>query len=347
LGLLIEEARTNIFPYSSEFNNAPWDKNAYVTVSANQTIAPDGTLTADKIIAGTTSFYQLVYQTIATSVQSYTLSVYAKAGEYAYLQILDDTSGLNFSSFNLATGAIVTLAAGHSASIISVGNGWYRCSVSFTGFSSGARSMYFGGAPDGTNQQFAGNGFNGIYIWGSQFEAGSFATSYIATTSASATRTADAASMTGTNFSSWYNQAEGTLYSEATYLATVQQSSIYIGDGGTSNAIWVGRNVAGTGANNAEAYIRANSANQGFPLVASGITVGTSPVKMSLAYKVNDMAFSANGSTVATDTVGVIPLVNQMLIGQYIYTNDRFMTIKKIAYYPIAVTQTNLQALTS
>jgi hypothetical protein len=173
-----------------------------------------------------------------------------------------------------------------------------------------------------------------------------FASSYIKTEGSAVTRAADAASMTGANFSSWYRADEGTLYSEATYLAVIQQSSIYIGDGGASNAMWVGRNVAGVGANNADGYIRANSANQGFPLVASGVTVGTSPVKMSLAYKVNDMAFSANGSTVATDTVGVIPVVNQMLIGQYIYSNNRFMTIKKLSFYPKRLADAEIVALT-
>ena len=56
-----------------------------------------------------------------------------------------------------------------------------------------------------------------IYAWGAQLEAGAFPTSYIPTTASTVTRSADLASMTGTNFSSWYNFNQGTFFTKATW----------------------------------------------------------------------------------------------------------------------------------
>ena len=66
---------------------------------------------------------------------------------------------------------------------------------------------------------YDGNGTSGIYLWGAQLEEGAFPSSYIPTTTAAATRSADVASITGTAFSGWYRQDEGTFYGEATGLS--------------------------------------------------------------------------------------------------------------------------------
>ena len=87
---------------------------------------------------------------------------------------------------------------------VAVGNGWYRCTRYFTqtGASGGARmsirpSLTIGGS---------------IYASLAQVEQGSFATSYIPTTSSAVTRSADVANVTSSNvvpFASWYNHTEG------------------------------------------------------------------------------------------------------------------------------------------
>ena len=104
-------------------------------------------------------------------------------------------------------------------SIVDVGNGWYRCIITFTTVStSGAVINPVIYLIDNANATRAagmtGDGYSGIFIWGAQLEQGSFPTSYIKTSGASATRSADNASITGENFSSWYRQDEGSLYSE-------------------------------------------------------------------------------------------------------------------------------------
>lgn len=345
LGLLIEEQRTNIALYSEQFENAVWNPSN-VSVTPNTIVSPDGSLDGDKLYENTANSYHQIYQTFSTSTGvTYNATIYAKAGERSIIDLYLQLPGSVVASFNLITGVATQVIGTTNPTMTNVGNGWWRCSITST--ATGATTGYMNVIlNNGSTSFYTGNGFNGVYLWGAQLEAGSFATSYIATTSASATRTADAASMTGTNFSSWYNVSEGTIYCEAKYSSASQLSTVYIGDGGTSNAIWIGKDVGGTSSPaDAEMYVRALSANQGFPLLSS--TVGTAFVKLCGAYKTNDFAFSGNGATVATDTDGIVPVADRFLIGDYVYTTEKSQHIKKIAYYPIRVTNAQLQALTS
>jgi hypothetical protein len=179
-----------------------------------------------------------------------------------------------------------------------------------------------------------------MFMWGMQLEAGAFATSYIPTVASTVTRAADAASMTGTNFSSWFNAGEGTFYTDAqTYFALINgTTTVYYAFLDTNNYI-------------AEKI----HTDQHMRVVYNGTTVvnfsgGTEAIntfhKVAGAYKTNDFALSLNGATVVTDTSGNVPTgLTTFNIGFSTgYLNG---TIKKLAYYPIRLSNTNLQALTS
>jgi hypothetical protein len=359
LGLEIEEQRANISLYSV-YSSANWNRD-FSSVTANNVVAPDGTLTAATLVEDTSSNFHLTYPPgISSGAAIYTASIYLKqAGrQYVAVQIYINGASSRYTVlFDLSNGSFVASnnvgsPTNTSYAITPVGNGWYRVSVTAEqtssstvgiaiGSSNSSLPPYASGFPT-----YTGNGWNAIYFWGAQVEAGTFATSYIPTTSAAATRAADSVSMTGTNFSSWYNAAEGTIYCEAKYSSASQLSTVYIGDGTTSNAIWVGKDVGGTNTPaDAEMYVRALSANQGFPLISS--TIGTVFAKLCGTYKTNDYAFSGNGAAVATDTNGIVPVVDRLLIGDYVYSTEKSQHIKKIAYYPIRVTNAQLQALTS
>ncbi len=344
LGLLIEEARTNLCLQSENFTTT-WSSANQVSITSNTIVAPDGTLTGDKLIADATSNVHFVVQNTGSVSAPWTFSCYAKAGEYSRVGFSYSNTGYVF--FNLSTGVQEGTVGGAitGTSITSVGNGWYRISFTSTSTASGANiGIYlFNGAYSSGIPTFTGNGFSGAYIWGAQLEAASFATSYIPTTTAAATRAADAASMTGTNFSSWYNAGEGTLYSEAKLLA-VPGGSTYPGivkistDSGNKLGFYTTPAATST-----YFSVSANSTS------SADISVAQSPVssflKIASVYKVNDFAASVNASTVGTDTSGIVPAVIKMDIGTY--DNSWNGTIKKIAYYPIRVTNAQLQALTS
>lgn len=200
IGLLIEDAGTNLARYSDDFSNSLWTK-ANSTISANATTSPDGTSTADKIVENTINGQHSASQTFSSSAAFFTFSVYFKASERSIvsLRILDAAVPAAYRTFfNLSTGVVGTNAAGNIASIQSVGNGWYRCIVSrlFVGNSASSNLSVEVCLADGV-QSYAGTNGSGIFAWGVQIEQASFATSYIPTVASSVTRAADLAQLTG------------------------------------------------------------------------------------------------------------------------------------------------------
>jgi hypothetical protein len=348
--LLIEEQRTNLLTYSADFSNAAWSKTRS-SITANTIVAPDGTLTGDKLVEDTTASntHYTAEAFSYTSGTAYSYSVYAKAAERIRVAILAFSVNSVFTSstavFNLSTGLITRQDAGFtSASITNVGNGWYRCSITITAAATASGQIGILLADTDTNVTYTGNGYAGVYIWGAQLEAGAFATSYIATTSATVTRNTDAASMTGSNFTSWYNQAEGTLYVEAA-AGSFTTSPVYamLHDGTSNNYIVLQNNTSGSG--------RSAGAVNGVSWT-NAITANTASVNVSgryaSVYKVSDQAICLNNGTVATSTNGILPVVNQLKIGDWRTTGNSINgRIKKLAYYPLRLTNAQLQALTS
>jgi hypothetical protein len=198
-GLLIEESRANLLTYSDQFNDASWTKSNS-TITANATTAPDGTTTADKLVEDTAaSVAHYTSKTVSVTVAAHTYSVYAKAGERNWIRLLAFQSSLSGveAYFNLSTGTIGTVGASATAIITNVGNGWYRCSMTYTPVSAATCTHYVYVTTANNVSSYTGDGVSGVYIWGAQLEAGSFATSYIPTTTASVTRAADVAQLTG------------------------------------------------------------------------------------------------------------------------------------------------------
>jgi hypothetical protein len=179
-------ASVNLLTYTQDFDNAAWGSIG-VTVTANAAVSPDGTSTADKVVAtNTASTYRAIARGLTITATPYVYSVYAKAAEYSLLRIAEGASGRLYASFDLSNGTVVAGTTGGvqftSASITAVGNGWYRCAVAFTGTAS-TYSLDFGGYPAGATlnpygSQYAGDGISGVFAWGAQLELGSTASAY-------------------------------------------------------------------------------------------------------------------------------------------------------------------------
>lgn len=182
-------ASVNLLLWTQQFDNAAWTKSNS-TVTANTTVAPDGTSTADAAIPTTTpavnKFVQQTFTTYASGT-TYTHSVYAKAFGYTGLQIVLPAAafaGPPFANFDLANGiASVTYpygGSGATATITNVGDGWYRCSVTMTatGTAATAAQLRIMNTYTTTDTTFTANGTSGIFVWGAQLEAASAATTY-------------------------------------------------------------------------------------------------------------------------------------------------------------------------
>jgi hypothetical protein len=299
-GLLIEEARTNLLTYSEQFDNAAWTKSA-ATITANAITSPDGTVDADKIEA--TSISPNVFQDIVVSGTSAVLSVYMKKGSGAdsanVLLLRNQTLGTNLVAVrvNLDRGTITYLAGSSGATATDAGNGWWRVVVTASITSGNTIRVGLLGGYSAVAGDFA-------YYYGAQLEVGAFATSYIPTVASTVSRSADVALMTGTNFSSWFNAAQGTFVASIGSNAT-SRCVLVASDGSVTNQIL----MFSTADNVLAVYTGgAYQAQIGVTPTASYVNAG--------AYATNDFAACSNGRTVATDTSGSLAAsYTQMSLG--------------------------------
>jgi hypothetical protein len=346
LGLLIEEQRTNLLLRSAEFDNVSWGKNN-ATITANSIAAPDDTLTADKLSATLNNSFALATHTVTINAANpYTVTVFAKAGEFSWLLLKQDSGSAPGSAyrsawFNLSTGVIGTVESGLTASIQAFPNGWYRCSITYQLNGSGTSTVSpHIASTDGSNLVSGANGSKGIYIWGAQLEAGAFPTSYIPTTTAAVTRSADVASITGANFSSWYNQSAGTIFMD-------YKRSLYVGNAYPSP--WVIRDsVPGAYLNGIQVYAEAGNSYDRL----SGTNIGTTPaVTLSNPLGRTD-------KNVATFTSGSLNMAINGTLGTQSSSNiyasgsvNRFeigtgFTFKRLTYWPSRLPNQTLQTIT-
>ena len=160
----------NLITYSEQFDNAAWTKIS-ITVSANTTTAPDGSATVDSWTNTAASSSYISVNPTLTVGGTYTYSIFAKAGDVNWFRISNVSSGTSGGWFNLADGTMHTQnGAGNVSSIVSVGNGWYRCSRKFAAVIAGANQVLFSpSSADNTT-----NAINGgvMYLWGAQVNEG-------------------------------------------------------------------------------------------------------------------------------------------------------------------------------
>lgn len=357
-GLLVEEARTNLLTYSEQFNDATWVK-VRAAITPDTVVSPDGTQDADSWIEDTATGIRTMLGASVSYVSgtAYTASIYAKSASGArYLQLsfssvtFGGTTSTNSAVFDLNAGTRIVGAALTSATITPAGNGWYRCDITKTATASNTstahtifamRDAYSIDVATG----YTGDGTSGLTIWGAQLEAGAFATSYIPTVAATVTRTADSAVMTGTNFSSWYNQTEGTFvaaYSLISVSASVRNICT-ASDGTGNNRVSLG--VGSSGTSNMFCFDGGVSQAN----IGTGNTATTGINKAANSYQVNNFALVLNGGTVATDVSGTVPTtLTQANIGIRVDASQPFNGwIQSIQYYPRRVSDSQLQILST
>ena len=344
-GLLIEESRTNLLRYSARLEIGAWGKTR-ATVTANAAVAPDGDSTADKIVEdATASSTHFIAQTITvTAGTKYVLSAYVKADERNWFTFQLPSSIMGAAKnafFDVSDGTIGTVTSGVTAAIAFVGDGWYRCSVTFTPTASVSASFTFVLADADNSISYTGDGTSGLFAWGYQVEAGAFATSYIPTTTASLTRNADAVSMTGTNFSDWYNQSEGAFVINYDIIGFSSNQRMFSTNDGTANNEFA--EYSSTGSN--RMIVTSAGVAVATPIGLSPINVGTI-YTAALAAKLNNFAISVNGNAAVTDTSGAMPVaVNRLNLGSnHLGTQILNGHIRFLSYYKIRITNAELQA---
>ena len=361
LGLLIEESRSNLLTYSEDISQYHSVDNA--SISTNQITSPDGTTTADKLTSTITGSSNTClvqkYSAVAVNTATYTFSVFLKAGTSPQttinLQLAGGTYQQSIATINWTSNTITSSSGGTSA-LTAYSNGWYRVSLTLT--NNGTNNAIYprvyvrGQGTDNVNGEF-------VYNWGWQTEEGAFPTSYIPTTASTVTRSADLASMTGTNFSSWYNQSEGTIYLETDKLypgnfdayrhpykidsgSNADQITAYVGPGGT---IITNYGIVTGGGRQVNDYQQIN--------------IGSSPIRYKLGQSVSSKYFFFTTSTGRvppqlpsksapnTHNLSLATNMSRLFIGNNAGGGQINSHISRLTYYPIQLTNQQLVNLTT
>jgi hypothetical protein len=353
-GLLLEEQRTNLLYYSYDVGNViSWSMGGGFANSFNYTpqatLAPDGSMNGNLFYhTNASATYKSMTQgmTISTNT-TYTHSVFVKNNGEPTINIVhfdgnDQINSLYFT-YTFATDTFsATGITGSTASMVTspsrdiYPNGWIRIKYSFKELSGPSRYVVFKFDLD-YNTAAMGRGY---YLWGTQLEAGPNASTYIPTAGSQVTRLTDTADLVGNNFSSWYNQAEGTvLIDQIPYPNMPYGGVLTIGDGTANNCLHIwesGQQLI--------AEIFSSSISYGSGLGYFTLNSG----KFALAVKPGNYAEAFNGSVQSGSNNFQQPLVDRVYIGRSRFNALLFNGwVKRLTYYPQRLPNALLSTLTS
>ena len=343
--LKLEPQRTNLITYSETITAGSTWQAVNLDSVINSIISPDGTLNGTKLIKnqiGTSSSW-IRQRPVVVIGENYTFSIFGKIGNKSILNITyyDATSGDRFFNFDLSTQSITGNGLSNStyvdSGIENYGNGWYRCYVVIEAQNTTPQAQ----VSLGENRVNSQGDF--IYVWGADFQNGSYPTSYIKSNSGS-TVTRNAETCDGAGDAATFNSSEGVLMAEISALAddgtyrimslsnSTAAERIYMQYTNVSNTVAV---VVKTGS--------VTQANIGFVLPNE-----TDFNKVSIKYKSNDFALWVNGFEVGTDTSGNTPIGLSELAFDDGNGNNVFQgNTKQIRYYDEVLTDSELEQLTS
>lgn len=357
LGLLMEDATTNMLLRSQELATSPWTAS-FVDVTQDPAELPDpmGTANAFTIATNTTTngTRYLDQQVAVTSSGRYTISVYMKkdpdsTSKWAFIGFVNPggTDGF-YVTVDLDTGATGYITAGSPTGVSTgsretqnVGNGWWRVSISFLAMSTGNANFRMGCA---TSQGLVAT-VQGVKarFFGAQMETVNSTarpTSYIATGSGTASRSRDVCVMSGASFSSWYNATEGTFLFEgsrtsgsARYLSvndgTVDNEMLLFS--GTIDQVNVNSTLASV-----EQFRTDISRSAPYP----------ARTNLAMAYKASDFGFAYNGTAEATVTGFVVPTTDRLYIGCNPEPRSANANVRRVKYWPYRLPNAVLAQLT-
>ena len=354
-GLLLEEGRTNIAAQSNNFSAAAWTSVA-LTVTGNTTdlVAPDNTNSACKVMEAATSNVHAVINTSGISVSSstvYAASLFIKAINKQYVQVVFDnmsTTAGGYANFDLTNGTVTAsanygAATGISAGITAYKNGWYRIHLTTTPQNTVARFAInaINSGTAGVFPGYVGDTSRGYYLWGAQVEPGSFPTSFIPNPNpygTTTTRNADVATMTGTNFSSWWTATNGASDIWLIPKSTTTLAYVSFDDNSANNKIVIANNTT-----SGQSTITSGGISQA--TLTAGTITANALNKVGCSWNTNNCAATANATTPATTSSATIPTVTQLRIGSNgtAYANA---WLQKLFYWPQRIANNEIQAFT-
>jgi hypothetical protein len=317
--LLLEKQSTNIVKYSEQLDNTgQWNTftsgTGSVTITANYATSPDGTQNADRLqLIGGSGYAFLGADVTVTNGATYTYSVWLKA-----------LSG---------TPNVAVIYDGSTVQNATLTSEWVRYTFNFVGTGGVTYPRV------GVWQANWGTSLNAdVLAWGAQLEASSYPTSYIPTTSSSATRVADVCTKTG--IGALIGGTSGTVFFDIKTNPTLssanyKQFCYYFTSGGAQSYMFL------DGANK----IQTNS-NWGSLFYNTAFQPNTR-YKVALVYAPNDFALYVNGVSVATASSGTPNNNVDLQIGQFNGSENCEFVFNQYTHFPSRLTNAELASLTT
>jgi hypothetical protein len=338
-GLLIEESRTNLITQSG--NASLWPNSNGTVTNNGSTTAPDGSSNGFLGGIGTAS---LITPATSSVTGLHTASVFLKRNntDWARVQVAQGSfaHAVNFW-VNLATGAAGTLAVAVgtptslSAQVTPFGNSWYRVSITASYPVTASLTLtVISATADNIQTRVSGSVYE---VWGGQLEAGSFATSYIPTTTGTLARSADVCSIANT--ASFWNSDQFTLFGNANFPNPAHDA--YAANFSITNGFF---GVRRPNTNTATAIIRSLGVNADISLG----TFVTGTMRMAVAHSSGQQAAAFNGGSATQASSAFSPSLNPALnigySGSAGYINGHIASIR---YYKKRLPNAKLVALTT
>ena len=327
--LLLEPSRANNMSHSEDFSVYA---SAAASRTANAGTSPTGENNATLIHPSSSGSNRGFYKFTATSTTA-TLSCFVKRSGKNFAILGTDNNSTYYCVFDLENENVAYEATNYTGKIEKYSNGWYR--ISSTYVSSTAQNYPFIGVADNSSGSVTVDGTNGILIFGMQYEYNSYATSYIQTSGAAVTRSADVCNGAGT--SAEFNDSEGVLFLEASMLSSNPDNSTFqIDDGTSTNRVRI-RFTTTTNQINGLLY----SGVSGQPNIDYTANDVTNPNKVAIRYQVGQIDLFFNGFEVGTITGNATPTgFDNLSLG----TEGN---VKQLMTFKTALTDSELETLTS
>lgn len=354
-GLLREGARTNLLTYSDGIGTTPWSTVRCSVVSATAYgAAPMFKIVEDTSASTTHSIGRVSAGNVSwVSGKTYTFSILVKKSERdgVRLSLSAGAFGANiYAQFNLLTGGVVLKSAAITAHAKYIGADLWRLGISATATATSTAPINVFLARDaGATLSYTGDGSSGIYVGAPQVEEGEKMSSYIPTSSAIATRSADLVTLTGSDFTDWYNATAGTFLLDADCDAGSAKDSSYlsVSDGSSANYMSVIGNVTDYDIS-LLSYVGGSSVVDSAKTPNGVYTQSGEVFRAAMAYAVDDVALASHlGGTLSLDSSAAIPTVDRLIIGAGYVADNRplFGHIRRLTYFPKRLPNSTLQML--
>ena len=353
LGFFLEQGSTNLLLHSENFADATWVKPTALISNAPSIIAPDGSTNTRKLVVDTINpntaryMYQLFS---ATKGFVYTYSIFAKKAEKSFLVLSASPMNSVFANeaayFDLTTG-VVSSSNSMVASIEEYRNGWYRCSFSVRAEATATGNVSVNIADANGDPTIAeADGTSGITYSHLQciLDTTEVATmSYMPTTTAAATKSAETHIISGANFSNNISATEGTLVVKFTtnYIHPTSNRAIFdINDGTSTDRITCYITTSGR--------VQINIINDNITVAtftSTNIISLTDTNTVVLSYKVGTCYFNLNTFTKSA-SAGSLPNMDRIYLGSALSSFIKLDgAIKSVTAYIVALDEDTIKTL--